>query len=242
MSKEDIGRIALGAPALQQVVLVSLPDCLPVKQWTRSEGRDSEAVAAHMGSLFGQAVDTARASAARGKALAVTIETEDAVLMIRPLGPDAAAGFVFDRSAPMGLVRMQARQLSGHLANIIPAPRESQDLSATPERQTRDLAPHVEGAAETIIAPARPSVVPTSTPARAGEAPKTSSAPRPRAVRLLEFFNRYAPDPHASTLRLSLRTGIGVEQLANPEALSEDQVEALAVAVRDILGQEQLGF
>jgi predicted regulator of Ras-like GTPase activity (Roadblock/LC7/MglB family) len=267
MTKEDIGRIALGAPALQQVVLVSLPDCLPVKQWTRGEGRDSEAAAAHMGSLFRQAVDTARAAAARGKAQSITVETDDAVLMVTPLGPDAAAGFVFDRSAPLGLIRMQARQLSGHLAAIVPAPRDSIDLPP-PEPVPPSVLEHPDGppraaplgtspapsptgwsrlepapAAPTIIAPARPTVVPTATPASTElrAAPRSAAVPRPRAVRLLEFFHRYAPDPHAATLRLSLRTGIGLEQLERPEGLSEDQVEALASAVRDILGQEQLG-
>ena len=68
--------------------------------------------------------------------------------------------------------------------------------------------------------------------------PRTSSA-RSRAVRLLEYLQQNAPDPHVSLLRLSLRTGIALERLDRPDLLTDEQVETMAASVRDIVGPDQ---
>jgi hypothetical protein len=65
---------------------------------------------------------------------------------------------------------------------------------------------------------------------------------RPRGVRLMEFLRRYAPDPHAVFLRISLRTGIELSSLESPEALSVEEVSALEEATRYILGLETLSI
>lgn len=63
---------------------------------------------------------------------------------------------------------------------------------------------------------------------------------RPRAVRVLEFLQRYAPDPHASLLRVSLQTGVPLETLARPEALAAEQLAAVERSIADILGIDEL--
>lgn len=63
---------------------------------------------------------------------------------------------------------------------------------------------------------------------------------RPKAVRVLEYLRRYAPDAHAAMLRISLRTGLPLEAMNHPETLSEAQTELIATAVRDVLGLEEL--
>ncbi len=43
MSKEDIAKVALGAPALHEVFIVSTPDCLLVRSWAPPCLRESSA-------------------------------------------------------------------------------------------------------------------------------------------------------------------------------------------------------
>ena len=265
MTTEEIGRVAVGAPALQQVVVVSLPECLPVKAWSRGAARDDDASAAHLGSAFRAATDGISVLGIQGAVGGVTIETEDALVNVVPLTADAAAAFVFDRSAPLGLVRIQVRQLSDHLRGLLPAslpvptspepaatmiahapsmtPRPVPLPSQPPPRMPPARAP-VEPPAPAPVAPPAP-VVPPAPAAKASASVELPAAVPPetrsRGVRLMEFFERYAPDPHASQLRLSLRTGISLDELDRPDMLSEEQVETVAAAVRDILGQEHVG-
>ncbi|MCC7073709.1 MAG: hypothetical protein IT383_20530 [Deltaproteobacteria bacterium] len=63
---------------------------------------------------------------------------------------------------------------------------------------------------------------------------------RPKGVRVLDYLRRYAPDPHAALLRVSLRTGLPMDVLNAPEALTEAQANVVASTVRDILGLEEL--
>lgn len=246
MTREDIGRVAKGAPALHRVVVVTLPDCLLVKQWARSETQDAEAVAAHLGAAFRAAIDALRALGAAAPPDGLTIEARDCIVVVTALAEDAAAGFLFDRTAPLGLVRMQVRQLSEHLAGLVagisrdlptttPTAAESPNATAiSPPRATEAPRP-----APSVRAPLVPPPAPAATATPAPAAP--AGATRPRAVKLLEFFRRFAPDPHASMLRLSLRTGISLEALDQPEQLNEVQVEAIAASVSDILGQDPIG-
>ena len=71
--------------------------------------------------------------------------------------------------------------------------------------------------------------------------PKVEQKQLPRAVRILEFLDRYAPDAHAVRHRVALRTGITYDTLQSSAAqLSPSQVEALEAAVCDILGLDRI--
>lgn len=236
MTREDFGRVAVGAPALHRVVVLTLRDCLLVKQWSRAEAGDPDAAAAHLGATFRSAIEALRVLGTDATPLGITVETKDALVVVRALGDEAAVGFVFDRSAPMGLVRLQVEQLSEHLLNMMPGLQAAQDL---PQPAPASEAPSISSANATVVMPSHTDLPAVPRPAPATEAPAPE---RPRAVRLLEFFRRYAPDPHASMLRLSLRTGISLEALERPEQLDDGQVEAVAASVSDILGQEQVGL
>ncbi|MEM7049934.1 MAG: hypothetical protein AAF604_09745 [Acidobacteriota bacterium] len=65
---------------------------------------------------------------------------------------------------------------------------------------------------------------------------------RPRGVRILEFLQRYAPDPHAVLLRASLRTGLSLDQLQSPADLEAEEVERLEAAATRILGLRALNL
>ena len=65
---------------------------------------------------------------------------------------------------------------------------------------------------------------------------------RPRGVRVIEFLERYAPDPHAVLLRVSLRARLPMERLDHPEALDESEVHQLEATACEILGLEALNL
>lgn len=119
----------------------------------------------------------------------------------------------------------------------VPAPAASTRPAPAPAVSTRPApAPAVS------TRPASPVTAEVAVPSQVAAATDTESSDKPRAVRLLDFLHRYAPDPHVTMLRLSLRTGISLDALSTPEHLDEAQVENLAASVRDIIGQEQLGI
>jgi predicted regulator of Ras-like GTPase activity (Roadblock/LC7/MglB family) len=70
--------------------------------------------------------------------------------------------------------------------------------------------------------------------------PNVAPEERPRAVRVVEFVQRYAPDPHASLMRVSLQTGIELDSLEHPESLEPALIPEVERSVCDILGLEEL--
>lgn len=70
--------------------------------------------------------------------------------------------------------------------------------------------------------------------------PDFSATELPRGVRLVAFVTRYSPDPHAVLLRISVRTGLTLEQLNAAESLDAGQVEKLEAATKRILGLDTL--
>lgn len=62
----------------------------------------------------------------------------------------------------------------------------------------------------------------------------------PRVVRVLEYLQRYAPDPHMSMTRVALIAGIPTDLLEQPQQLQPDQIERIELAVQDILGIQEL--
>lgn len=285
-AREDFGRVALGAPALKEVFIVSVPDCLLVKSWARAGRTNAEETAAQLGGLFRAGIATLKASSGEDVVDGITVESGRALVRIEIITQGMIAAFVFDRSAPLGLVNVQALQLRDHIRSsveqfqkpgesdsvdqlsveTIDAPasaagRVSRDPEAPFEADTARFAREGTPTAERAAPPplAEPSSVESpeddaeitgrfdattiDTPEEPLATPEAPARPlaRPRATRLLDFFRRYAPDPHAALLRLSLRTGIPVDLLEAPDALEDPQVEALAAAVRDILGQDQVG-
>lgn len=70
--------------------------------------------------------------------------------------------------------------------------------------------------------------------------PDLTAEELPRGVRLIAFVTRYAPDPHAVLLRVSVRTGLTLDQLSAAESLTPAQVESLEAATKRILGLDTL--
>ncbi len=69
--------------------------------------------------------------------------------------------------------------------------------------------------------------------------PSHASDDLDRGAQLLDYLENQSPDPHASRLRISLQTGITIDQLEEPEGLTHDQVALLEQAICDIMGLDE---
>ncbi len=152
MTQMDIARVALGAPALQQVLVVSRPECLLIKSWARNERSNTEDAAALIGNLFRDCDDALAAVGGRSDPRTLMVEASDRVVVVSRVAEDMSAAFVFEPTAPLGLIRVQARQLTAQLART---------LAGTPARLPAPTGP--------ATAPNAPNAGPRSSPAAASE-------------------------------------------------------------------------
>lgn len=72
--------------------------------------------------------------------------------------------------------------------------------------------------------------------------PKVQPEQRPYAVRVSDFLLRYAPDAHTAMQRASLKSGLSMDALRDPIALSEGEVGLFERAVCEILGLDALAI
>lgn len=70
--------------------------------------------------------------------------------------------------------------------------------------------------------------------------PKVELSQLSRGARIVQFVERYAPDPHAALLRIATRTRIPVERLRSAAQLDASEVLAVEEAAKRILGLENI--
>ena len=179
-------------PQLIGIFLTAMPDSLLFSSWVRDGTEWSpEDVAAYFGDLVRANRQGLKALGSWSSEMQVTIESAESLVVLRELSSDFVCGCVFERSAPLGMVRLNLKRLLERVAQALP---------------------------------------------------KVEAEDRPRGTRIMEFLDRYAPDPHAVVLRVSLRAGISLDDLKVPAALSADQVRRLEETACKILGVNQLGL
>jgi hypothetical protein len=150
-----------------------------------------EEAASYFGDLIRANREGLKALKAWTAEMQVTIESANLLLIIRELRADFLVTLAFDRTAPLGMVRLHTKRILERLDAVLP---------------------------------------------------KLDVKERPRAVRIVEFLEKYAPDPHAALQRVALRTGIELEALRRPEGLAAADVEQLEETVKDILGLDKLSI
>lgn len=111
----DMSRALGGAPALRAVFVVSLPEGRLLKAWPAEAESAARAVSGAAAALIKASQDSLQGLGAESPLARMSLEAEDRLLIFAPLDARAAAGFFFDRSAPIGLARVQARQLARQL-------------------------------------------------------------------------------------------------------------------------------
>lgn len=179
-------------PQLIGIFVTAMPDSLLFSSWVR-EGTEwsAEDVASYFGDLVRANRQGLKALGSWSSEMQVTIESAESLVVLRELSTDFVCGCVFERTAPLGMVRL-------HLKRLL-------------ERVSQAL-------------------------------PKVQAEDRPRGMRIMEFLDRYAPDPHAVTLRVSLRSGIPIDDLRAPASLTADQIKRLEETACKILGVNQLSL
>lgn len=181
-----------GVPSIRAVFITAMPDCLLYEAWVRDE---TDWVIEDVASYFGDLVRANRhglkALGSWSSEMQTTIESSDMLVILKEITSDFVCGFVFERSAPLGMVRLNLKRLL--------------------DRITANL-------------------------------PSVQTEERPRAARIVDFLDRYAPDPHAVLLRVALRTGIPLESLRAAEGLSVEETGRLEESACRLLGLKQLNL
>ncbi len=190
MSRSMLELAAEGVTPLKAVFITAMPDCLLYDAWQREESDlDVSEVASYFGDLVRSNREGLKALGSWSSDMLVTIESADTLVVLREINQHFICGSIFDRAAPLGMLRLHLKRMVERIASQLP--------ELTPEE-------------------------------------------RPRGVRLMDFVNRYAPDPHAAILRISVRTGLTVEQLEAAADLSEEAVERVEKAAQRILGLQEI--
>lgn len=179
-------------PQIIGVFITAMPDSLLFASWVKP-GNDwsAEDVASYFGDLVRSNRQALKALGSWSSEMQVTIESAERLVVLRELTEDFVCGCIFERNAPLGMVRL-------HLKRLL-------------ERITQAL-------------------------------PKVQVEDRPRAVRILDFLDRYAPDPHAVIMRVALRSGLTLDQLKSPTTLSAADTQKLEETACRILGVQQLSL
>jgi predicted regulator of Ras-like GTPase activity (Roadblock/LC7/MglB family) len=72
--------------------------------------------------------------------------------------------------------------------------------------------------------------------------PSSARISRPRAQLIMDFLERYAPDPHAVIMRVALMTGIPPAELREGDDFTQEQTDMIEEAAKRILGIDQLAL
>jgi hypothetical protein len=191
MSLTEMEKAVEGIAGLRGVFVTLMPDCLLFDSWMREDKWHAEDVASYFGDLVRANREGLKAIEAWAADMQVTIESADSLVVLREMEGGLVASMVFERTVPMGMVRLSVKRLLGRLAVSLPA-IEIED--------------------------------------------------RPRGERLLDYLERYAPDPHAVRMRVALQTGIPLGELEHPENLSGGQLDEIEESVKFILGLDTLAY
>lgn len=117
---------------MRGMFVTAMPDCLLFYSWVRGEEPwAGEDVAAYFGDLIRANGQGLRALQAWSSEMQVTIEASDMLLVLRELPSDFVVGFVFDRSAPLGVARLSIKQLLSLLDDFLP--------KVSPEQRARSV-------------------------------------------------------------------------------------------------------
>jgi len=123
MEDQGFHDVARAERGLQLLALLTLPDGRLFRGW-RGEGFGGEprGAAASMAALvLAHGRVTASLGGLHDEPWA-TLETRDALLLVRPLRLDFALGALFDPSVGHGSARVSMRRLVGRIAPVLPGP------------------------------------------------------------------------------------------------------------------------
>lgn len=127
MTEKSLQQAVDGVPALRGVFVTAMPDCLLYDSWVREdETWAGEDVASYFGDLVRANREGLKALQAWSAEMQVTIESTDLLLVLRELSSDLVIGFAFERTAPLGMVRLHVKRVLSLLDDLLPKIRPEQ--------------------------------------------------------------------------------------------------------------------
>jgi len=121
MSDRSLEEALEGVPSLRAAFITAMPDCLLFDSWVREgENWSGEDVASFFGDLIRANREGLKALQAWSAEMQVTIESTDLLLVLREVSSDFVVSFAFERSAPLGMVRLHVKRVLTLLTEQLP--------------------------------------------------------------------------------------------------------------------------
>lgn len=121
MEKEWLQSVARGVKSLHALTVIAMPDCLLYSAWQREEkDLELERVAGYLGDLTRANRQALSALGSWSANMQVTIETVDALILLREIDANFVCASIFERDTPLGMVRLQLSQVVESLRDALP--------------------------------------------------------------------------------------------------------------------------
>ncbi|MCX7807893.1 MAG: hypothetical protein N2515_04745 [Deltaproteobacteria bacterium] len=121
MIDDRIAGIASGVPGLRGVLVVTMPDCLLYGSWLRPDmSFSAEEASGYFGDLIRANRQGLRAVGAWTSDIQVTIEGTSVLVVLREVDENYVVCAIFDREAPLGMVRLHLKIAIEQLREILP--------------------------------------------------------------------------------------------------------------------------
>lgn len=109
---------------LNAVLITAMPDCLLYDSWVKDEGRWApEDVASYFGDLIRSNREALKSLGSWSSSMQVTIESADALVVLRELNEHFVCGCIFERNAPLGMVRLHMERMLDRIGSALPRVR-----------------------------------------------------------------------------------------------------------------------
>lgn len=170
MTQSDMESLVSGIKQLNGVLVVVMPDCLLYSVWQRpGQTWDSDVVGAYLGELVRAHRDGLDAIDGWANVAQMTVELDEALIVLRPVGDEFVIGYVFEPGTAVGWARLQIQRTINTLAVNI-----GQELGSSAE----PIATAASAATAHTTSSQRATFTAESSPG-AGPAPSQDSASPP---------------------------------------------------------------
>jgi predicted regulator of Ras-like GTPase activity (Roadblock/LC7/MglB family) len=110
-----------GIKGIEGLFLTAMPDCLLYDSWVSKEKSwSAEEVAVYFGDLIRSNREGLKALNAYSADMQVTIESSDLMVVLKEVRGDFVIGFVFDKSMPLGMIRLQVDKIVSRIMPTLP--------------------------------------------------------------------------------------------------------------------------
>lgn len=121
MASELLEQVVRDVGPLRAVLVTAMPDCLLYDSWVNDEGTwTAEEVASYFGDLVRSNREALKSLGSWSSEMQVTIESADSLVVLREINEHFVAGCIFERSAPLGMVRLHTNRMLDRISAGLP--------------------------------------------------------------------------------------------------------------------------